>query len=287
MRCSPDQRLICTSGFIKFGKDHTRQKPRYELIEPKATKGAGETDNLIWLPNPIVMGTSSGEISPIQRLRSAGDPWALRLFVDLYHAQNLRDDGGINPEVLHMKFERKKICARGIYNVWGFKRGDSWLSWTGPFAAHQRRAMQPNGNHPVWDSVAVLRKMGLLNFVPHLYENSSPQAEPIHPFGVGAQGEEPIETEMGRAADTAAQEMCQEWAINNAADEGFDHFCPVSQTKPDVQLIGVARLLYRPHTKRTAAWFGQLQVSGKQAISYYEELAMGKTLKDDEIAKRA
>jgi hypothetical protein len=55
----------------------------YKLPEP-ATEDSD--DNIIWLSNAIVTGTSSGEESPVRRLRSAGCVWTLRLFVDLYSA---------------------------------------------------------------------------------------------------------------------------------------------------------------------------------------------------------
>ncbi len=274
------------AGFIKFAESHTQQRPRYELVPHKGAIGENEADNSIWLPNSIVTGTPSGEIPPVHQLRSTGDAWTLRLLVDLYHAQNLRDDGGISPQILRENYAKKRINERSIYLIWGFKSAGQTLSWKGPFAAHQKRTKKAE-EHPVWDSVRLLNKMGLLTFVPHLYENSSAQAEPIHALGIGAKGEEPIETQIGEAADAAARAMCQEWAIEQAEDDGFKYFCPVSQSKPDAQLIGVARLLYRPRTQRTAAWYAHLQASGNQAFPYYEELARGKTLCDDVIAKRA
>lgn len=82
----------------------------YKLPESAAEDS---DDNLIWLPNAIVVGTKSGEESPVQRLRSAGCIWAFRLFVDLYVAQNLRDDGGVNPRFIRRKFDRQKIGEQG------------------------------------------------------------------------------------------------------------------------------------------------------------------------------
>jgi hypothetical protein len=123
--------------------------------------------------------------------------------------------------------------------------------------------------------VNLLKQMGLLTYIPHLYESSSPQAEPIHAYGIDRKGEEPFETEIGEQADTAARQMCQEWAIDRAENEGFEYFCPVPRNQPDAQLIGVGRLRYRPHTSRTAAWYAQLQKSEMAAIAYYRKLADG------------
>jgi hypothetical protein len=129
------------------------------------------------------------------------------------------------------------------------------------------------GRHPVWASIGLLENMGLLSFIPHLFENDSPDAEIHHPYGIGTKGEDPIETEIGEAAEAAARAMCPEWIIENAENEGFEYFCPVSRTMPNIEMIGVARLLYRPHTSRTAAWYAQLQQFGTTWIDRYQELA--------------
>jgi len=59
-----------------------REGNRYTL-DPPAVESAAE---LIWLPNTLVTGTTQGEASPVKRLRSRGDIWALRLLIDLYQA---------------------------------------------------------------------------------------------------------------------------------------------------------------------------------------------------------
>ncbi len=87
----------------------------------------GISQHTIWLPNTIVTGSSMGEASPVRRLRGAGCISTLRLFVDLYSAQNLRDDGGISPGLLRQKFDRVKIGERGPHIIWGFKRGNRSL----------------------------------------------------------------------------------------------------------------------------------------------------------------
>jgi hypothetical protein len=241
----------------------------YRLPKPP-TDGPGE--NLIWLPNTIVTGTNSGEESPVRRLRSAGDVWALRLFVDMYAAHNLRDDGGITPQVIRQTFDRRLVGQQGAYAVWGFTRNTSNANFTGPFAAHQFRAWTGK-DHPVWESVYLLQRLGLLNFVPHIFENSTKQAEIIHPYGIGGAGAEPIETELGSPADATARAMCLPSKVQAALDDGCDYFCPVLHTKPDVQMIGVARLQYRPHTRRTEVWFGELHKSAQGHIERYRDLA--------------
>jgi hypothetical protein len=79
--------------------------------------------------------------------------------------------------------------------------------------------------------------------------------------------------------------MSPEWVISNAENDGFEHFCPVSPTMPNIEMIGIARLRYRPHTSRTAAWYEQLQLSGSQWVEKYQELAA--RAQTPRVAKRA
>ncbi len=265
---------LVQAGVIRRGKDHTKERPRYELMPYE--KGKFEiNDRFIWLPNTVVTGTESGETSPLARIRGAGDRWTLRLFVDLYAAQNLREDGGIHPGILCEQYERKEVGERSYYTIWAFRAKTAQLTWGGPMAAHRARPQEKGEEHPVWLSVRLLRRMGLLEYMPHLMESHSPQAEPIHPFGIGRNGEEQIETEIGAAADAAGRAMCTEWAVQHAEDDGFEWFCPVPRTLPQVQLIGVPRLRYRPHTKRTAAWYANLYEMRTATIEHYSKITCG------------
>lgn len=242
---------LCQRGLL-----YTTAQGAYKLPEP-AKEDSG--DNSIWLPNAIVTGTSSGEESPARRLRSAGCVWTLRLFVDLYTAQNLRDDGGISPRSIQQSFDRRKIGEQGAYVILGFKSAQSTHWWTGPFATHRSRTKtEPESESPTWESVNLLKSMGLLSFVPHVFENGTNAAEPIHVYGIGEVSEVPLEREIGDAADRAARAMALSSKLDEAIEDGFQYFCPVLKTKPDAQMIGVARLTYRPHTKRTASWFADL-----------------------------
>jgi hypothetical protein len=255
---------------------------------PEAVTG-GSVDHSIWLPNAIVMGTSRNEESPARRLRSAGCVWTLRLFVDFYAAHNLRDDGGINPHLIRQNFDRKKIGEQGAYDVLGFKPG-GWTAWpSGPMTAHLSRAKAtPEGNSPVWESVHLLERMGLLSFVPHIFENDTASAEPIHAYGIGETGEAPLEQEIGEAAHNAASSMALPSKRDEAAEQGFAYLCPILRTKPAAQMIGVGRLTYRPHTRRTKAWFSDLNKSAPDWIDLYCKLAAkAQKANDTRVAKYA
>jgi hypothetical protein len=243
----------------------------YRLPEPAPEDS---DDNFIWLPNAIVTGTSSGEESPLRRLRSAGCVWTLRLFVDLYSAQNLRDDGGISPRLIKQEYDRLRIGEQGAYAVWGFKPGQSTHWWTGPFEAHRNRTMaKPEDGSPTWQSLHLLQSMGLLSFVPHIFENDTESAEPIHAYGIGITGEVPLEREIGDAADQAARAMGLPSKLEEAEENGFEYFCPILKTKPTAQMIGVARLTYRPRTRRTQDWFRDLNQTAPGWLETYGKLA--------------
>ena len=258
---------LCRRGFL------CRDAPGIYKLPAPVTQAS--CDRPIWLPKSIVMGTPSGEESPVLRLRSAGCLWTLRLFVDLYSAQNLRDDGGINPRLIWWNFERRKIGEQGAYTVWGFKPGDKRLMpSSGPFAAHEsRKKAKAADNSPCWDSVHLMLDMGLLSFVPHIFENDTATAEPIHAYGIGGPSEAAIEQEIGAAADEAARAMVLPSKLEEAIEAGFEYFCPVLKTKPMAQMIGVARLTYRPRTLRTAEWFAELIKNGHALIDNFDKLA--------------
>ena len=258
--CLCDRGLLCrdAQGF-------------YILPEP-VTEASG--DHPVWLPKSIVMGTPSGEQSPVLRLRAAGCLWTLRLFVDLYSAQNLRDDGGISPRIIQQKFDRQKIGQQGVYILWGFKSTESTHWWTGPFAAHRSRTKtETEDESPAWQSLGLLRSMGLLSFVPHIFENDTDAAEAVHPFGIGEIAEDPLERKIGNSADSAARAMALPSKLEEAEDAGFEYFCPVSKTMPTAQMVGVARLTYRPHTTRTSAWSADLHQKGPGWIENFNNLA--------------
>jgi hypothetical protein len=259
-------------GFLKFGAGHTKAWPKYELILPETAEAATE-DERIWIPNSIVMGTANREMSPIRRLRSAGDLWALRLFVDLYFHHNLRDEGGVSPAFLREQYERRRVAEHGPYIIWAFRPDKCSLSLKGPLTPHKSRPEKGKQAHPAFESLELLEQMGLIAFVPHLLENDSMDAEVVHAFGRGGKSELPIETAIGEAAYAAAVEMGA-WKIEDAEREGYEYFCPVLRTLPNVRMAGIARLTYRPHTSRTSAWYARVQESGETWIECYRELQL-------------
>jgi hypothetical protein len=230
-----------------------REGNRYTL-DPSQVESTAE---LIWLPNTLVTGTAQGEASPVKRLRSRGDVSALRLLIDLYQAHNLSADGGISREVLRYEYERKKYGQRGRHVVWGFtaKQGLASLhSSTKVF--WDRKAAENLERAPIWEAVDTLTSMGLLVVVPHLVENASATCELIHGYGWRGAGEL-LEQNLADAADEAAKYMLGEERLYTAETvDGVEMMAPVWDTQANVQMVGVYRLTYRPHTRLTSDWYG-------------------------------
>jgi hypothetical protein len=84
----------------------------------------------IWLPNELVT-SAAGETAPVELIRQTQDIMTLRLFIDLYDAQNLRDDGGISRKITWQRYERVKIGQQGPQVVWGFEPRGISVSWDG------------------------------------------------------------------------------------------------------------------------------------------------------------
>jgi hypothetical protein len=241
---------------------------RYSLDPPQVESAA----ELIWLPNTLVTGAQS-EASPVKRVRSRGDIWALRLLIDLYHAQNLSADGGINREVLRFEYERKKYGQRGHHVVWGFtaRKGFAYPhSSTKPF--WDRKAAERLERVPIWEAVETLTSMGLLVVVPHLVENAGATCEPIHGYGWGGAGEL-LEQNLGDAADEAARYMLGEERLYTAETiDGVEMMAPVWETQANVQMVGVFRLTYRPHTRLTSDWYRRMNEKAEEWLETYKRL---------------
>jgi len=228
---------------------------------------------LIWLPNEIVQGTDVGEPEPVRLLRARNDIWALRLFIDLYQAHNLSADGGISRGVLIGKYNRKRLGQRGRHLIWGFSRNGSSAWFTdGITRCHETRPRNGDGNHPIWDSIAVLTSLGLLYSVPHVIENEDSSCEIIHAFGTNANAE-PMELELGKAAQEAGEYMLGEELTTTYESHGIEHLAPIFDSYPNVQLAGVYRLRYRPKTSMTADWMRRLWNDHREWVPVYRRLA--------------
>ena len=103
-----------------------------------------------------------------------------------------------------------------------------------------------------------------------LTEGEQADAQPLHPLT--APDPEGIETRIGAAAREAAELMVTPNQLAFARTQGLT-LVPVPRHFTNVQLFGMARLRYRPHTKLTAAWWHDLTTRGDEFQRAYRTLA--------------
>lgn len=256
---------LCKAGLMSKGGKPTR--PVYKL------KKEGE---LIWLPRTLVEGAAN-ETPPVAKLRQTQDAMTFRLLVELYSAQNLREDGGISTKTVYISYERRKAGQQGAYTVWDFTGGGSMsVCWSEAVKAHHREVLTPeekkqgkNAGIDFFRRFNTLIALGLIELVPYLYEGKD--GEPIHPVAWNGLS---MEKELYIAATAAAGRMLTPW--QNAHIEGAA--VPVLNHIAEAQLVGVARLRYRPQTGMTSAWLAQHCSICEGFTEKYNNLAVEKKM---------
>jgi hypothetical protein len=235
---------------------------------------------LIWLPNELVTG-AAGETPPLELVRQTQDPMTLRLLIDLYHAQNLREDGGISRQIIYGKYERTQLGQQAQFVVWGFKHqgGEAWDRW--PISPHKYEPTEEEKKAgsgwgvDFWKRWGCLVGLGLIDWVPHLVESGERSGEIIHPLGLGAS--DSIEDRLGTAAQAAATALLTEFQRGMAISDYIECLVPVARHMADVQLVGIARLRYRPHTRMTAAWWAELNEQAEKHLARYDTITRERT----------
>jgi hypothetical protein len=242
---------------------------------------AAEQPDWIWLPNELVTG-AVGEVPPVELIRQAQDVMMLRLLVDLYHAQNLRDDGGIGRGIIWQSYERFEAGRQAQFTVWGFRYKTGWVTWTGPVLCHRRETLTEqeiaSGKNAAVDYFRRERRLvdlGLIEWVPTLVEGEDLEGEIIHPYGMTKSVS--LEDRLGLAAYNAARSMLTDRQREWASEQNL-WLAPVPRHMANVQMIGIARLRYRPKTRKTAAWWADLQTKGEGFLWKYETLVAERDL---------
>jgi hypothetical protein len=165
-------------------------------------------------------------------------------------------EGGIDWHIgrgIRDEFERFKVGQRGPFVVWGFRSNTLRTAWETPFAApHLDPSKGSKGAEAFWEAWRVLTSSGLVEMVAHLVEATTDEAEAIHPLAVdnGEEGERAIRTAACKAARTMITDGQYEWAL----EQGVSILVPVRTHMANVQVVGIARLRYRPRTRATAIW---------------------------------
>lgn len=243
-------------------------RPRYDLGER-----APESE-WIWLPNALVTG-AAGEVAPVERVRQTQDVMMLRLLIELYCAQNLLEDGGISRRVTWTEWKRHRVGEQAQYDVWGFAPGERFVCWAQSLTDCHKKvgklARGENAGSDFFRREKHLTALGLIQWVPYLYEGDGADAEPIHPYGIGGTTE--LEDRLGLAAHEAGEALITDGQRAWAEERGL-WLAPVPRHIANVQMIGVARLRYRPHTTLTAAWWADLEKKAAIYIDVYKNLVV-------------
>jgi hypothetical protein len=262
-----------TAGLVRSIEAGNR--PRYEITPWQAPGKKKSVDpEWIWLPNSFVTGAQN-ETPPLELLRQAQDHMALRLAVDLYGTQNLVEDGGVSRNTIWIKYGRFEAGRQAQFTVWGFKRGGQWVHWNETTNPHRREKLtekeKADGENPAIDffpRTKILADAGIIEWVPYLVESESAESEIIHPMVM--EGDD-REARLGRAAHRAGQSMLTERQREWATGEGLI-LAPVPRHMINVQMVGIARLRYRPQTKMTGAWWADLESKCAAFTEKYEQI---------------
>lgn len=240
-----------------IGERSTR--PTRKLAFPK------DADAALWLPNALVTG-AAGEVPPVTRLRQAQNLEHLQAFIELYGMQDLAGDGGLPRNLVRDSFERKHLCDAGQFSVYGFNRSESRTCWNiGPLKRFDKRK---DGKEPAaWIFLKTLERMGLLQTVHYLAEGDSPDAELIHALTGDADADK-----VRDAAGSAAASLPDGFQYEA---EDYEYTLPAFTHLSRVAVVGVSRLVYRPHTKLTAAWYAQHRESCERFARIYDAIASG------------
>ena len=257
-----------------------------QLFEPCPSTTDDVPADWIWLPNAIVDGVG-GEIAPVELIRQAQNVSALRLFVDLYHAQGLARDGGVHWRQLRSTYSRHKTGEQGSYVVWGFQAKQSQAWATAPFVTPfltGKNEVSPEGRRDTgwplfWKALGSLTDVGLLDFVGHVVDADSDMGAVLHPYAIG-NGED-----RERAIAIAAQEAAEALLTPGQAQWAAEYdlvLLPAQRHVAEIQLVGLPRLKYRARTKATAAWLSNSHEWDAWALRYRqlrEQVVSGQPLR--------
>ena len=101
----------------------------------------------------------------------------------------------------------------------------------------------------------------------YLAEGDSPDAELIHALTGDADADK-----VRDAAGSAAASLPDGFQYEA---EDYEYTLPAFTHLSRVAVVGVSRLVYRPHTKLTAAWYAQHRESCERFARIYDAIASG------------
>lgn len=228
-----------------------------------------EESDWIWLPTSLIEGAAS-ETAPIELLRQAQNLAALRLLIDLYHAQSLPRHGGVHWRTIRRTYEKAELGSYGAHTVWGFSIGndEAWLNRpvVEPHVDHEN---PKDRLHRFWPALRLLESTGLAAFVAHVVEADSDEAAVLFPYG----GTLALDEEMavGEAAGEAGLAMLTEWQ-EKTADTASMLLVPLLSHQSRAVMVGLLRLRYQAATAANAEWHQRRPQWAEQA-KHFRKLA--------------
>jgi hypothetical protein len=276
MACVSNARARVLECLVEKGLARVDRSGRIEALSYDA--GAAAKPDWIWLPNALVDGVGSEIAAPVELVRMTQNAAALRLLIDLYHQHSLASDGGIHWRSIRSTFKRQVVRRRGPYVVYAFSPGDLSASddraFVKPHITGQLETVdgrrRDRGWPVFWGAWHLLDQLGLVEMVGNLVEGDTDEAEVIHPYAVG--NGEPAERRLAAAASNAASNLLPT-SVAESIDTTEVHLVPLLRHLSEAQMVGIARLRYRPHTAPTRAWFSRMR-DWEDLADRYDELAV-------------
>jgi hypothetical protein len=246
-RAKPAIDQLISAGLVSLVEGSTKSRPRYKLAI---------SEDKIWLPKNIVTPLA-GETPVVMRLLQVQDVLLLRLFVELYHAQNLAADGGISRAVYYRKY-KKTICRDvGPMVYLGFEDDNVWVSWETKVTQVHKGKGEKRADE-LFARLGLLQQMGLLQEAKYLFESSDPAAEILFPVN----GPEPEESSFYLTAGEVIEANLPGGA---ALVENYDYVVPVYRHQQKAELYGIFRMRFRAQTTTTGAWYAMIKDKSEAA----------------------
>jgi hypothetical protein len=169
------------------------------------------------------------------------------------------------------------VGAYGEFDVWGFASKGQSVFRSHPLVIPHDRELTKDEREAghrfapeIWQRLKELTSLGLVEWVPILWDSESADGEPIHPLAPLSPIDE--EARLAHLADYAGRAMVTDGQLQWAEHQGCEILCPVRRHFKNVALLGVARLTFRPHTRATASWWREVQTNGVEYAREYEAL---------------
>jgi len=166
-------------GIVARTAQSTRLFPHYRL--PGVPKDADP----IFLPVQLITGLRD-ETPILRRLREIGDPFALRMLVDLYGLVQV--DATYAPAVAHATLKpsapARRLFETGIHAVWALDLGNIQEvngDWTAIHLTEGKEAWQT-----FWARFETLKAIGAMMWETWVFDGPSLDAEPLFPLVPGS-----------------------------------------------------------------------------------------------------